>query len=338
MLRIKSFSIAGYSLLLWTCVQLFSCKQRKEIDVSGVHVEIQSKRLEQDLFLPPQKNISVLQKKYGPFFDLFCYRLTEMGTPDTALLKDRLNEFTTDADLREVFQSTEKIYHDFTSFDRQLADAFRHYKYYFPEKQIPQLYTFISGFNYSVVAADSALGIGVDMYLGADSKFYPGLQFPHYKIIRMRNEYLAADAMRGWIQSEWESNPEQSDLLSQMIYSGKISYMLDQLLPKSPDSIKTGYTASQLNWCKSNEKKIWSFLIDQKLLFSSDPNQVAKFISDGPTTNGFPKESPGGIGQWIGWRIIQSYMNNHSEETLNQLMNQNNYRKIFNDSKYKPSR
>ncbi len=325
--------------IIYTLVLITSCNQNPQhIDVSGIPIDVKAERFDEDLFSNKGENISALKNKYKSFFDLFCFKITEMGTPDTMLLKDRLRDFSTDADMKEIYDASEKNFQDFTSINLQLTDAFRHLKYYFPNKIIPPVFTFISGFNYAVVAADSALGIGLDMYLGSDTKYYPGLQFPHYKIAKMRKEYLVADCMRGWIQSEWVEDELQSDLLSRMIYSGKILYCLNAMMPDAADSIKTGYTTSQLKWCHANEKNTWSFFIDQKLLFSNDQNQVAKFINDGPTTNGFPKESPGAVGQWLGWKIVQSYMKNNAAVTLDQLMNNNDNKKILHDSKYKPGK
>jgi gliding motility-associated lipoprotein GldB len=316
-----------------------SCTRNpQQVDVSGVAAEVRAERFDQDLFLWGGENISQLKNKYGTFFDLFCFKLTQLGTPDTTQLKARLKDFISDADLKEIFSASEKIVHDFTPVDRQLTDAFKHYKYYFPQKIIPKVITFISGFNYGIVAADSSLGIGLDMYLGSDSKYYPALQFPHYKIKRMSKEYIPVDCMRAWGQSEWEQDAEQNDFLSQMIYYGKIFYFLDAMMPDAADTLKTGFTAAQLKWCDANEKNTWSFFIDQKLLFSVDQNQIAKFLNDGPTTSGFPKESPGAAAQWIGWKMVQSYMRNNPSETLNQLMNNHDYRKILNDSKYKPDK
>ncbi len=326
---------AFFYILLFIC----SCKQNpNRIDVSGVPVEIKAERLDQDLFSSPDKNISYLRSKYGSFFDLFCFKLTENGSPDTMLMKDKLNAFVIDADLKEINLVSEKIFHDFTPYDQQLTNAFKHYKYYFPGKPVPHVVTFISGFNYAVVAADSVLGVGLDMYLGSDSRYYPALQFPHYKIVRMRKEYLVNDCMRGWGQSEWEQDASQNDFISQAIYFGKIIYFLNAMMPDVADSIKTGYTSAQLKWCEINEKNIWSFFIDKKMLFSNDQNQILKYLNDGPTSSGFPKESPGAIGQWVGWRIIQSYMKNNSAVALEQLMNNNDYKKILHDSKYKPEK
>ncbi len=326
-------------VLIYMTVLITSCTRNpKRVDVSAIPVSVKAERFEQDLFPSAGENSSLLMNKYGSFFDLYCYKLISSGTPDSILLKDRLRDFTTDADLKAIYDTSEKILHDFSAVDQQLTDAFKHYKYYFPQKLIPRVITFISGFNYAIVAADSALGIGIDMYLGSDSRYYPALQFPHYKIVRMRKEYIAADCMRGWAQSEWEQDNRQSDLLSQMIYFGKVLHFLDAMMPDVSDTIKTGYSASQLKWCNENEKQIWSFFIDHKMLYSTDQNEIVKFLNDGPTTNGFPKQSPGSVAQWLGWKIVQAYMKKNSVVTLSQLMSDNDYKKILNESKYKPGK
>src|SRR2546426_4763022 len=135
-----------------------------------------------------------------------------------------------------------------------MTDPIRHYKYYFPEKIIPKPITFISVFDYSIVATENVLGIGLQMYLGDTSRYYPSLQFPFFKIRKMRKEYIAADAMKSWLMTEWEEDPSQNDLLSQLIYRGKILYALNAMMPEAPDTVKTGYTKKQLEWCNENEK------------------------------------------------------------------------------------
>jgi hypothetical protein len=74
------------------------------------------------------------------------------------------------------------------------------------------------------------------------------------------------------------------------------------------------------------------------MLFSVDQNQIMKFLSDGPTTNGFPKESPGAIGQWLGWKIVEAYVKNNPAITPEQLMKEQDYKKILHDSRYKPEK
>ena len=325
-------------IIIYTLLLAGACKSdRKEVDVSQVDINIHAQRLENDLS-ENSGNLTFLKKKYGNFFDLYNYQLLQVGTPHTMLLKTRLKDFISDPDISNIYSDAKNMYPDFTGIDAQLTDAFRHYKYYFPEKTIPGVVTFISGFNYAIVSADSTLGIGLDMYLGSDSKYYPSLQIPAYKIRKMRGEYIVADAMRGWGQSEWEQDPMNTDLLSQMVYLGKMQYFLDRMMPESSDTIKFGFTAAQLRWCELSEQSVWTFLIDHKLLFSTEASQVGKFVNDGPTTNGFPKESPGNIGSWIGFRIVKAYMDKYNNVTLAQLMDEKDAKKIFRDSNYKPAK
>jgi len=325
-------------IIFYMLLFVASCKTDKnEVDVSQIDINIHALRLENDL-AEKSDNLKWLYDKYGSFFDLYTYQILQTGTPDTMLLKNRLKDFIHDADISNIYADAKSVYQDFSETDEQLTDAFRHYRYYFPEKIVPEAITFISGFRYAIVSADSTVGIGLDMYLGSDSKYYPSLEMPLYKIRKMRREYIAADAMRGWAQSEWEQDPVQTDLVSQMIYLGKIQYFLDKMMPETDDTIKFGYTAAQLQWCEMSEKAIWSFFVDHKLLFSSESSQIGKFVNDGPTTNGFPKESPGNIGSWIGYRIVKTYMDKFDKVSLPQLMAENDSKKIFRESNYKPIR
>ncbi|MEO8087452.1 MAG: hypothetical protein ABI763_11560 [Bacteroidota bacterium] len=327
-----------FHFVFYISLFIVSCHpDNRRVDVSQVNINIHAVRFENDL-LENLENIHLLQQKYGGFFDLYNYQLLRMGTPDTLLLKTRLSDFVHDPDISNVYADTKKMYLDIEEVNQQLTDAFRHYRYYFPEKIIPRVVTYISGFRYAIICADSILGIGLDMYLGSESKYYPSLELPGYKIRRMRKEYIAADAMRGWAQSEWGQDPSQTDLLSQMIYQGKNQYFLDLIMPEVNDTIKFGFSQKQLEWCTVSEKSIWSFIIDHKLLFSTESSQIGKYINDGPTTNGFPKESPGNIGALIGYKIVKAYMEKHADISLAQLMADNDSKKIFRESNYKPAK
>jgi hypothetical protein len=154
----------------------------------------------------------------------------------------------------------------------------------------------------------------------------------------MQKEYMVSDAMKGWAESDYAIDETSARMVDFMISEGRLIYFLEKVMPDAQDTIRTGYSKKQLEWCNANEKQIWSFFIENKLLFSIDPNLMNKYVNDGPTTNGFPKESPGNIGKFIGWKIVRSYMKNHPETSLRQLMEEKELVKVFNESKYKPER
>jgi hypothetical protein len=273
------------------------------------------------------------------FFDLFVNQIISVKSPDDTLLAGNLQKFIDDRDIDSVYHLVKLNYSDFQDIEAGLTGSFKHYKYHFPNKAVPQIISYISGFNYAVINADSVLGIGLDMYLGNTCKYYAGLNFPQYKIQRMRREYIVSDCMKSWAMSEFEQSPEeQQNLLGEMIYNGKILYFLNAVLPEIHDTLKTGYTGEQLDFCKKNESKIWSMFLENKLLFSSNQRQYLKYVTDGPTTNGLPKSSPAMIGAWTGLRIVDAYMKNNTEITLSGLMKNKDSNGILSKSNYKPEK
>jgi uncharacterized protein YjaZ len=113
---------------------------------------------------------------------------------------------------------------------------------------------------------------------------------------------------------------------------------MDRFLPGTPDELKIGYTPDQLEWCRENEKSLWKMMIDQELLYSSDPLVNRKFIQDGPFTAGLPEGAPAMLGRWIGWQIVRSYMKKHSETDLLHLFELSDSQLILSQSGYKPKR
>jgi hypothetical protein len=344
MLNKKSF-INGIvaAFVIYITILVTGCSNSHNTpDTSAIDIKLNVSRFERDLFGINTGDINAgvlkLQKKYGNFFNLFAFQIMTIGSKDTALMNEHLKSFISDSNFRAIYNDVEKLFGNFSKESEALTNALKNYSYYFPGKVIPSIVTMISGFSYPVVCDSLNLGISLDMYLGPSYKYYSTLEppLPNYLRTRMHRNYLVSDAMKGWIQSDYGIDESSARMIDFMISNGRILYFLDKVLPDTEDSIKTGYTKKQLDWCNANEKSIWSFFIDNKLLFSIDPNLMNKYVNDGPTTNGFPKDSPGNIGQFIGWRIVKSYMQVHPDLTLKQLMEEKDLVRIFNESKYKP--
>ena len=81
---------------------------------------------------------------------------------------------------------------------------------------------------------------------------------------------------------------------------------------------------------------MWSYFIQNKMLYSTDLNEIMKFTHEGPFTSAFSKESPARTAHWVGWQIVRAYMNKNPEITLQQLMDEMDAQKILTQSKYKP--
>jgi len=331
-----------YFLQIFLLMMILSaCKSNNEdIDLSNVDVQFSISRFENDLFtLNPdslKNSVPLLQKKYRSFFDLFGEKLIGIGPIDDPNFVNYLHSFISNQMVKKAYLKVSQEYSSFEVINSELENAFKRYHYYFPEKAIPAIYTFVSGYNQSIVISDSLLAIGLDRYLGSNHSDYVGLGIPKYLAFNMRSEKISSDCMRSLAIGEFPFNDSIDNLACNMIYEGMLMYFTHKMLPDQPDSLIFGFTPDQYKWCKKNEKMIWTYFVENKMLFSTDSFFISKMVNSAPFTSGFPKESPGRTAVWIGYRIIQSFVKSNSDVTLPMLMNINDYQQILNKSKYQP--
>jgi gliding motility-associated lipoprotein GldB len=330
-----------FCLMAIAFLSIYACQRNPlKPDISGIDVKISIKRLDVDLFkVTPQNQDSLIRElrtAYGEFFILYNKNIIALGNPSDAQYPVYLQKFLTDSMRIASKNKVDSVFHSLKWLENKLETAFRYYKFYFPQKEVPQIYTVISGFNQSVVTTSNALGISLDNYLGAKCSFYRMLGLPQYKKMNMYPEKIPTDALYSWGVSEFEQNDISDNLLSEMIYQGKLLYFLDCMFPDDPDYIKIGYQPDKIDWCKAHENSMWTYLIENKLLYSTDRMNIRRFIGQGPFTASFTNESPGKAGAWIGWQIVRQYMKKNPDISLPELMKENDSQKILSQSGYAP--
>ena len=344
--RLKSaFNSRCILLFLSGAFFLASCSHNPlNIDVSNIHIPpVKINRLERDMFTMNPDSINnytpIMTRKYGPFYSNFVISFINDGGIMDSTYAEMLKRFITDTTMRKVYDSCEKKYPAMSFLEKGLTGAFKHFKYYFPDSSLPHVVTVMTGFNYSMIYYNHTLAIALERYLGSKNAFYNWLRYPQYKKVHMRKAYMLCDAVYGWLKSVFKPNETRNDMLSQIIHEGKIMYLEEALLPKVNDTLKIRYTGKQLKWCKENEFNMWAYIIQQKLLYSTNQDEIAKFTNDGPFTPMFNNAfCPARTGNWMGWQIIRSFMKNNPDVTLPQLMAQKDADYIFQRSGYKPNK
>ena len=329
-----------FGFLFCLMVLMFSCTRNPlKINVSNVSIDLKIKHLDVDLLKLQQAEITsaipILKARYKEFFDIFTYRMIGIGGVEQEDFPQMLYKFVSDTLIRNLEPIVAQTI-DTIQLRNDLELAFRHYKYYFPQKEIPVIYTCISGFNQSVVTADKVLGVSLDKYLGVNSSFYARLGLSVYKRKNMHPQKMVPDMIYAWATTEWPKGNEDNSLLSQMIQEGKGMYFVDAMMPDLTDTLKIGFTHRQLDFCKKNEATMWTYLAEHKQLFTTDRMSIKRFMDDGPYTSAFTEESPGRAGVWIGWQIVRSYMKQNKQVKLAELMEITDYQSILNRSGYQP--
>jgi hypothetical protein len=241
-----------------------------------------------------------------------------------------------------VKDSLEQKYQRLDWLEKELTKGFRFVKYYFPHYNLPQkVVAYIGPFDGPGVAITSyALAIGLQSYAGRNFSFYLSGKgqdlYPVYISRRFEPEYINANCLSALAQDIFPDSSENRPLIEQMIIKGRYWWLAERLLPDAPDSIRTGFTESQLNWCASNEGSVWKYFLTSGLdLYTVDPDIIKNYIGEAPKTLGMPDAAPGNIGAWVGWQMVKKYAGDHSDLTPEQMM-RTSAREIFEKSKYKP--
>ena len=321
-------------------------------DVSNIQVDLAVKRFDQDFFSMDTSSllidIGTLEAKYPKFTDLFFQNIIGVNNPEGVTAFYRLH--------KPLFDSSQLIYKDFTPIQKQLEEALRHVKYYFPAYEIPASVIPIIGpmnsredlarmangeFTPNFIGPDF-VGISLQFYLGKDFSFYNSEYFidniaPLYRSRRFSKEYIAADVMKLITDDMFPDKSATLSLIEQMIEKGKQWWLLDKFMPQAPDSVKIGYTQQQLNWVNANEGLVWSYILkNEPDLYTVNPATLQTYIGEAPFTNVFSQEeSPGNIGPWIGWQIIKKFVENNPDMKPEEVM-RTAPKNILEEAKYKP--
>jgi gliding motility-associated lipoprotein GldB len=332
-------------LIFFIGLILASCGGNKKPDVSNINLEVKIERFDQEFDAmrtkPMAQQAIYLQNKYGVFYQDFIERILPVGsTRDTAYFKNLRSVFNNKAynDLRHDVEAT---YPNMDKQEAELTEAFKYIKYYYPQKKTPKVYTYFSGFQAQTSIGDGYFAIGLDLFLGANSRFYPSITsaFPHYLSRHFTPENITPRVVEGIAREDmFPEDDNEKSMLSKMIYNGKIMYFMDKILPDAGDTIKISYTTAQLKWCKVFESKIWAYFLDESLLYETDYPKIQKYLTVAPFTPGLGEknESAPKLAVWTGWQIVRAYMEKHPEVTLQQLMADKDAQKILNQSKYRP--
>jgi len=313
------------SFLVVILLCFLSCEKDSKVEkeIAKIDIDVQVERFEKLFAEASPKDLPKLKAQYP-----FMFSRQYHDSIWIARMQDTLQQ--------EMFSETQKKYANFTEINDDIKSLFQHLKYYYPAFRSPRVITLINDVEYrnKTIVTDSIALIAIDNYLGSNHMFYGNIQ----KYIRQNFEapQIVSDLATEYAQQQIYQ-PSRKSLLDEMVYFGKILYFKDVMIPFKSDAEKIGYTQEELDWAIENEPNIWQFFVERELLFETDPKLAGRFINPAPFTKfnlELDAESPGRLGQYIGWQIVKAYMENNDADFNDML--QMDATELFNKSKFKP--
>lgn len=281
-----------------------------------------------------------LLSKYPAFGENFLTTIlnTDPGwTGDTAAvyIKGFISAY------RKIYDSSQKIFNDFSVYEKQIERSVQYLKHYFPEYKAPQkIITYIGPLDgFGDILDENAFIIGLHHHLGKDFTLYKSMYvnetYPEYISNRFEPSYIPVNCMKNVVNDMFPDKSSDKSLVIQMVEKGKRLYLLSKLLPEIDEHKLIGYSEKQLKESYERERIIWDLFVQNNFLQTSDNNVIKNYIGESPKTMELGEASPGNIGSFSGWQIVKRYMQKNPGKTLQELMKMDG-EIIFREAKYKP--
>jgi len=339
-------------LCLFTCVILFTCESEEQIpDVSDIKAEVNIIRFDQAFqqidTLEAMASLQALEEKYPKFTPLFFSRILPLSASNAqdqkSLLADSVNKYLKDEFVQSLYDTVQIVFPNLEDEKTELLQSLQYLKYYFPQTGSYNVYAFISEFGFQTFIMNDedgkeGLGLGLDMFLGAEypykSLVIKNASFSDY-ITRTFNKDHIVKKLLDAIIADLIPDTNGERLLDKIINTGKHQYILDKAMPFTSDTIKWEYTSAQMAWVNDNEANIYVHILGEDLLYESKTKKIKSLIDLSPNSKGMPAEAPGRTANFIGFKIVDKFMD-RTGISIDSLLNITDAQMILDQSRYKP--
>lgn len=320
-MQIRFYIILIFGLILLSCDE----ESKVEKEIANIEADFTVERFDKAFFEAKPNDLPKLKSAYPFFFS--------KHVPDSVVIH-KMN----DTLQHELLSEVQQKFPDFKTSKEELRGLFQHLRYFDKTFKLPRVITLTNDVAYrdKIIVNDSLVLIALDNYLGAEHTFYQNISM--YISANMQKNQIVADVANGYAE-KYIFQTNRKTLLEEMIYFGKLLYFKDVMIPFKTDAEKIGYTEAQIKWAEANESPIWSYFIEKELLYSTDPKLPSRFIADAPFSKFYlelDNESPGRLGQYLGWQIVKAYAATSNKDVMTILQTEPEV--IFNNAKFKPKK
>ena len=191
--------------------------------------------------------------------------------------------------------------------ETELSSAFGRLRALIPSKPIPSQVIFLySDFGIFSFSTEKSLTIGLENFLGDQSQVVKKINLYPWLKKKMQPEFLCPRALHNWLNAHYLPEGKEN-YASEMIRWGKLLYLTASVLPETPIGQILAQNDEDMVWLVLNEKVIWNYLLDQKLLYDTNEETLRDLLADAPFSLG-KMCVPDRTGQFLGFQMVQEFM------------------------------
>lgn len=259
--------------------------------------------------------------------------------PHDSILVNDVFKLSVDPYVDTMYMDVKKEFGQIEWLREDLTQLFSRIRYHYPDFFVPKIYTMVSGFGVDLEVKDSVVVIGLEYFLSDSSHYKPrgndGIQLPNYILKRLKKPYLVSEIGMVVADRYCKINMLDNTMMGEMMKWGRLYYFLEKTMPCLPDTILSGYSQKELQGVEENLKTIWAHYLDKNLFFNTDFFLIKKYCDERPRVVEIGEDCPGRIGRWLGWQIVRKWAKDKNL-SLQQVMQETDSRKIFQESGFKP--
>lgn len=313
--------------IVFVILILIQCKEDRSVraQIEQIPVAIEIDRFDEKFAKTNAANFLELKRNYAYLFhEQYADSIWINRLQDT--IQQEINK-----ELAVVFSELDEL-------ETELGSFYQHLLFYFPKTKVPHIVTLSNYVQYKerIWLDEGFLCIALDNYLGVDHKFYSG--FPQFVRVNLKPEQIVVDLANIYAKKILVSNKKRS-FVSKAVQYGKELYLMQLLLSKHTPNGVIGYSKTQWKWAKDNELQMWRYFVERDLLFDTNPKLNQQFLNPAPFSKFYLEldaESPARIGRYLGWQIVNTFMQK-TNSSLEQLLLKDN-EALFQESNYKPNK
>lgn len=156
----------------------------------------------------------------------------KLGTATDPEINTKLLKFYQDTTLQALIADAETAFANMDDLNKDLNGAFTRLKRWFPDLEIPQVYSQISALDQSIVVGNDAIGISLDKYLGEDYPLYQQF-YSEQQRRQMTRSMVLPDALTFYLISvfplkDFETRPQED----RDLHVAKLQWIVNQALER----------------------------------------------------------------------------------------------------------